>query len=321
MNLDPSTKGEIASDTTEVLRIQPTRDRPEIFRQPDVPVFHKVPRSDGSETDMFAFGRFFEGKTERLIFRGTELETIDGEIGIPTKVITRKALEEIEAVARREKLEADLAYIANAQLVGLPSNNLENVRDPHLREIFQPIIRPDISKDRSDNPFAKAYQTLGELRKAQSEYDRFVNEKTKRLSAKELELVLKIDDELARILTKHLGEVTTDQAVDALREQTDVRYDIGSYLLGKLNKIAADHPEEMPYRVLENVEKASANLYSLGKMTGREYATYLALAKIDGSFNHDRQTKSDRIERDLVTKKVTHSQHCYAADYLLNYII
>lgn len=211
----------------------------------------------------------------------------------------------------------------------------EKDKDPRYEKLFQPLVRPELLEKNSnyDHMFGgdDAYnQGLAERaeserrskpqKKAQREYDRFVNEETKRISADYVSRTLDNDPDFARVIREAVGDKAAEEVVDALREDVDVRYDTGMYLLAKLDDLVAKYPHEIPdRRVVDNGQKKTdAKAMPLEYVSSREYAAYLALAKLDGSFNGDLQTSTDGIDYDRRTGKVAQAQHRYTADFLLN---
>lgn len=211
-----------------------------------------------------------------------------------------------------------------------------------LSKLFRPIIRPEMA-DTGDTPddysflfatdehayenglndYIETSKPKEDIYSKQKQYDKLVNDDTKESSARYLSGVIARDWELSNIIHESLGvskndSLPTKLMVDALREDPTTRYVAGNYLLNKLDNLADTHPDDLPDRIVRNTNKVPDKGGELvDNMTSREYTTFLALAKIDGSFNTDLVSSSDDVEYDT-TGRVISGQHRAAADFLLN---
>lgn len=214
--------------------------------------------------------------------------------------------------------------------------------NPRLSKLFQPIVRPEIvdTGDTTDDysfllaadehlyesglsDYVETSKPKEEIYRKQKQYDKLINDSTKESSARYLSGVVARDWELSNIIHESLGVSKNDSLpivlmVDALREDPTTRYAAGNYLLNKLDNLVDIRPDDLPDRIVRNTNKVPDNGGELvDNMTSREYTTFLALAKIDGSFNADVVSSSNEVEYDT-TGKVISGQHRAAADFLLN---
>lgn len=318
----------------------PTKENPEIFDQESVSLF-PIPRTAGGTTGMYQYGRFFDKSgREILIFRGAVQEDIRGTVGYPEKHIPREAFERMRA-ERQRRIDTEMGKRALPAVVGQPEHTSSSdqergeAKDERLALLYSPILRPELPPEAiedqynydhmfADDDTAAAEQErrrqIDEHNKPildeQRRYDARIDEDTKRNAADYLERAEATDPELKRIIESIIGQVPARQVVDALREKSDVRYQVAMYLLEKLNRVVDNNPSRWPERIVRNSMKSSDVVkLPIDPCTSREYAVYLALAHIDGSYNGLLGT--DRIERDE-SGKVIRGQHRSAAMMLLN---
>ena len=108
----------------------------------------------------------------------------------------------------------------------------------------------------------------------------------------------------------HNSPLTSEDAMQLLREDSSLRKEVGAYLLAKLEADTAILPE----RVARNNQKKAnmAGYESIPSMSSHEYVALLAIAKLDGSFNYEQ----DPIQEDK-SGNVLLGQHRAAADMML----
>lgn len=323
----------ITPASADVAKAAPTKDNPEIFKNEDAIKTYSIPRSAGGETAMYQHGRFFDEKgREKIIFRGLSPEEIDGQVGYPEKVIDREAFETREEKRRAMQAQLNARVVRATVEVGSMAAADSQERQRRLEMLYAPIIRPELPEQEVDYSFlfvaddgeaqrlkdeqdARAAQ-VQPIKDEQARYDSFIDEGTKRNSAEYLTRVMAADPQIRRILTKRLGEkVMPLEAVEAIRERSEVRLEMAMYLLDKLNRSIKADPTGWPYRVIHNGQKSTDFKELPVACSSREYVVYLALAKIDGSFNGLRAT--DSVEYNQAGEVIT-GQHRYSADTLLN---
>lgn len=215
-----------------------------------------------------------------------------------------------------------------------PEQSVERTKNPVLESIFAPITRPEIPSDTVEGDSGRKYDYLfgtdeeravglaavqarslanEPIRKEQAEYDRYINDDTRRIASDQLKYAILRDPTLKGILEDHSFIESSLEAVDALRTDVELRYDVGVYLLNKMNRAVSDNPSSYGDRLVRNGNKRN-DYHGMGvsQMTSRQYASYLALSMLDGSFNGDRQSADDSVRHDP-SGKVINSQHRDAA--------
>ncbi len=149
----------------------------------------------------------------------------------------------------------------------------------------------------------------------------YITEDSRKLAAKRLDRAAVQDKVLAGVIDVHkkqLGLEGSLAVVDAMRNNSALRFSVGSHMLDKVNALAEKTPEKLPLRVVGNGGKMppAEGLYPrISEMSSREYAALLALAKIDGSFNSAIHP-ADKIEYDQ-QGIATLGQHRAAAETIL----
>lgn len=205
----------------------------------------------------------------------------------------------------------------------------EGDEQPRLKKLFEPLLRPHsvpidydllFSKDQTEYEavLRQANEDNREIGKAQQVYDRFVTPVAEALAAERLEKARMNDRDIDLLIKQLIIENNLGDPVVALRENAAVRYRVGMYLLHKIDQMAVTDPGDLPERILRNGQKRTdSKELPVDYYTSREYVAFLALAKLDGSFNPDRQLSMD----DIVTNdsgEVVLGQHRYAADLILD---
>lgn len=224
---------------------------------------------------------------------------------------------------------------ANAMQVEIAA---EKQKNPKLEKLFAPSVRPEVPKVEGENSydylFIKDEEELSRFRAAQAErdrinqpiieaqktYDRLTNEDTRHYSEQRLADVLRRDPELRTMLAEKGFQEASLAAVDALREDAELRYSVGEYLLKKLDKaIDADYiagGRSFGDRIIANGEKRTDYLPLPVRTTSREYVAYLALAKISGMFNY-KVDSADILKDQDEQGKIIYNQHRHAAGMIL----
>lgn len=124
------------------------------------------------------------------------------------------------------------------------------------------------------------------------------------------------DSGIREIIYHYRLDNDSDQKIShLLYEDNDMRYDVGRYLLDKLENDLIVRPNQYGLRIRDNTEKKpGARTLPRDDVTSREYAVLLALAKLDGTYEAARE--QDTIKRDERGEPVL-GQHRAAADSLL----
>ncbi len=163
---------------------KPTRGNPELIQSDDsVRTLFKIPRSDGSVTAMYEYGRYFnEDGTEMVVMKGVSLEKgPDGSVGYPDKAFSRERLEAIKeearvhmgaALARLAAIRGGVAPVseeAKQTVLEFDNNGLIKVPDWNKQsEQLPPEDRPEASpktleQELHDTFWAKQAAVLGEI--------------------------------------------------------------------------------------------------------------------------------------------------------------
>ena len=180
--------------------------------------------------------------------------------------------------------------------VGIPHGQ-EEVRDAHLIELLVPIT--------ADGKIVENEK-------------KFVNDKTRHEASLKLKEVAGTDSVLAVILDEIGCKPEGDNilsVVDRIRTDKNVRYAVGSYLRKKLDGLIEKDYQSFGERVVNNEQKGANGFLAVRKHDkARDYATLLALAMIDGSWN------SDQADNLVVIKdgRPFLGQHRQAAQSVLN---
>ena len=252
------------------------------------------------------------------------------------KVIEELGKEALEA----SEVELDSESVAATNEVTgveLSASAERKLKNPHLAKLFEPQVRPNLPPSKinlmdamfskEDDVFESAQAAkLSEERanapilKEQRDYDRITNQDTREYSEQQLIAAMRRDGTLREILAeKGFAEASID-AVDKIREDADLRYAVGEHLLTKLSRMIdddkANRGNNFGPRLIANGEKRN-NYIALSEMTSsREYAAYLALAKISGMFNY-KDDSSDIFQDQDGSGTILLNQHRHAADMLL----
>ena len=157
------------------------------------------------------------------------------------------------------------------------------------------------------------------LKKEKEDYDRLVNKDTEEYSEDRLRESLAYETDLKAILAKAGHTEISPAMVTALREDADLRYEVGEYFLDKLNTLVRLSPSDFGTRVAADSQKVNAYVEMKGMPTtsSREYAVWLALAKISGMFNYKAERETDDERFDEVSGRISNAQHRNAADQVL----
>ncbi len=209
--------------------------------------------------------------------------------------------------------------------------------DPRMAELFQPYTRPETAEanlgfnkyevlfEQDPARAAEMQAKIDEANKAnepvleqQKEYDRLVTESSKHDALFELHSVFNRDPALRAIFSAHNIENITDNAVDMVREDPSLRYEIGAYFTKKLDTLLNENVHAFGRRLYLNSDKSpdSRRFLPVQNMKSREYAALLALSMIDGSFNKGRITSTDEIAKNSRGEMI--GQHRHAAQTLLD---
>ncbi|MGB3024138.1 MAG: FHA domain-containing protein [Candidatus Saccharimonadales bacterium] len=203
-------------------------------------------------------------------------------------------------------------------------------RPPRYERLFKPFLRParetkggvdydtifdDLLKGtaKKQDPENITFPKPDLIEREQQEYDKHVTPEAKAAAVSKLIKAMGSDIVLKDILEKYTPHANIHEQVDALREDPNLRYAVGMYFLDKLNYLVGEDFHTFGRRIYKNEDKQpdSRQFLPLKDMKSREYAAYLALAMIDGSFNPSKVTSIDVIARNSNYELI--GQHRHAA--------
>ncbi|MBC7764115.1 hypothetical protein H7Y29_00185, partial [Microbacteriaceae bacterium] len=120
-----------------------------------------------------------------------------------------------------------------------------------------------------------------------------------------------LDDATVReMIRKYAGDAWREnEMAKVLRENDDLRLEVGEYLLGKLETLT-----HLPSRMYLDMTKNSGEEGYDRNLKSKEYATLIALSMLDGTFKSERAT-GDPVE--MRHGSVTTGEHRYTALKLL----
>ena len=233
----------------------------------------------------------------------------------------------------QEPVAAVAVELGDAALAGAgieaPGAVVERERGPfdYLRTLLPPVTRPDrqpVSHDYLLGSQEEYEKVLAELQltpkeqEQQKYYDRFVTEENKQVSRETLAESLKVNPEIGRILREAGLDAASMDAVNAIRENADVRYEVAKYYRQKLEDRAIQDPQAFGWRVADNMpNNLKEDQQRPGhKMMSRDYVVSLALKMLGGEFSDNHA--DDWLDRDE-TGRVVLGQHRDATRQILFY--
>lgn len=261
-----------------------------------------------------------EQETNRSEYAGERLERVQHELA-------EVAVDRVGVAIVAERAPAEVAAIENKEVQ----------KDPYdyLREVLPPVVRPEAAEpegydhlfaDTKDTPWGhynpnaqQAYQASEtEEDKQRKYYDRFVTEENRESAVGTLTEAMKATPQLKAILESYNIEPASLAAVDAIRENPDVRFEVAKVLVQKLDRLTSV-PNDMGWRINQNrSDNLKADQITGKKMMSRLHAVNMALKMIGGEFADRLEGKNDiqRDENDVVAI----GQHRHAArETLMSY--
>jgi hypothetical protein len=222
----------------------------------------------------------------------------------------------------------DMGEIAlDAAGIEAPVATGEHDQDPHdyLRRLLPPVTRPQeraISYDtlisgtdeELERDIAERQLSRKELDQ-QKYYDRFVTDENRQSSRETLTESLRKNPALERALQEAGIDVTSTDAVDAIRENADVRYSVAKYFAEKLERMVIEDPYGFGERIQNNRANQLKEDPQTGvMMTSRDYVVSFALKMLGGEFSE--RHADDWLDRDE-SGRVILGQHRDAARIIL----
>ncbi|RWZ78590.1 MAG: hypothetical protein EOT05_02465 [Candidatus Microsaccharimonas sossegonensis] len=200
---------------------------------------------------------------------------------------------------------------ASRRLTGLESpkvNPDDALLDPNIPNIVEKDTRPDVYTYLKD---ALPVVTRGDTEASRKYYDKFVTEENKQVSLDFLQEAVKADREIARVLDEAGLKPIDMAAVDAIRENPDVRYGVAKRLVQKLDMLVDRNPEDFGIRIAhDSAGNLKVDPQTGKRMKSRLYAVDMALKMLGGEFSE--RYESNDFARDS-NDRVTIGQHRHAA--------
>lgn len=209
----------------------------------------------------------------------------------PTLVNEKNAVQEEQRIARRE----DIAKYALNNV--LPESDVEKKEEEHLKRLF---AFPDEGDDRM---FMRTSVTQESLSDA-------------------LDAYISTDDNIKQVVNKYAKDghqMLNLDVAKTLRENNQLRYELGTYLLHLLSQEEARYYLQERHR--SETERKRPNIAGYDEpMSSKEYSVLLALSMLDGTFKHS--YKDNRpVDKIYLSKydsgRVEAGQHRWVAFHLL----
>ncbi len=252
-----------------------------------------------------------------------------------SEVLRQQAEEDLgeEAV---EASDVHLEVAAANRIVAMDKQEVQKDPYDYLREALPPIVRPLKAETNDPHKYDYLFSSKDDILSGQGAqhdsrgfghyeapkaetaedrqrkyYDKYVTEENRGIAQATLAESIKATPQIREILAKHDLSPTSIDAVDAIRENPDVRFEVAKVLVQKLDKLASES-NDMGWRVNDN----SPNNLKVDPVTGarmksRLYAVDMALKMIGGEFS-ERAEGRDSIEYGT-DGSVAVGQHRHAA--------
>ena len=282
-------------------------------------------RHDDNGREFYSFTEGGESKEKPLGRNSLSDQTQD-------RLAAELAADRIPVVERPEheiglQVVVDMGEVAlGAAGIEAPVVADERDKDPrdYLRHLLPPVIRPDRQPSSYDYLFGtdeEQEQALAGLQLTRQEqeqqkyYDRFVTDENRQTSRETLRESLRKNPALERVLREAGIEATSMNAVDAIRENADVRYSVARYFAQKLDDMVLNDPHGFGWRIEQNSPDNLKEDQQTGtKMMSRDYVISLTLKMLDGEFSE--RHADDWLDRDE-SGRVILGQHRDAARIIL----
>ena len=188
--------------------------------------------------------------------------------------------------------------------------------------VFKPALESSDDKESNFDNLLDPNQDLSENTVEKAAVKETVRTKvtpeSKKMAEERIEQAYMSDPGLAEIFNKFSSEngvADRSELTEAMRNNKDLRIEVGVYLLAKIDRLF----HQMPERIQDDTEKkpSTEGYNHIPVMTSREYATLLAISMLDGTFD-DKRVGGDTIEYREGTDKVILGQHRAAAQKLIS---
>lgn len=235
---------------------------------------------------------------------------------------------EIAEQEQRKQIEEELGDEA------LETEGIQSPEEKRLRGLYSPILKPagQPSGDGGYDHFFTSQEEFDKVINAQALaeqeynnspegravrfYNEFVTPENEAESLRILESFYKACPEAESILKNRGIDPKSSEAVTAIRENEDVRYEFAKLLTDRLDVLAAEDGSDLGDRIINN----SYNNLKVDQVNGRDrylsrqYAVLLALHMLGGSFSWQKAKKDDFQDYGRKPNgQVTQMQHRHAA--------
>lgn len=269
------------------------------------------------------------GRVYEYVQPQVEMVTAGGDV-IEGKYVPQESLSLDRQAELAEELAATRHELGDIALAGAgveaPIAAEEREKDPfdYLRNLLPPVTRPDKQPADFDHLYGTeeeyqkglaALQLTKKEREQQKYYDSFVTAENKQASHEALAETLRVNPEVGRVLREAGIDATSTEAVDAIRENADVRYEIAKYFAQKIELAVIRDPQGFGDRVQDNnVNNLKQDGQTGQKMMSRDYVVSLALKMLGGEYSQ--RHNDNGIEYDE-SGRVILGQHRHATLRLL----
>lgn len=269
------------------------------------------------------------GRIYEYVQPQVEMVTAGGDV-IEGKYVPQESLSLDRQAELAEELAATRHELGDIALAGAgveaPIAAEEREKDPfdYLRNLLPPVTRPDKQPANLDHLYGSqeeyervlaSLQLTGKEQEQQKYYDRFVTEENKQGSQEVLTESLKANPEIGRVLREAGIDVTSIEAVNEIRENANVRFEVAKHFAQKLGDMVMKDPRGFGWRVEENrPDNLKEDPLTGKKMMSRDYVVSLALKMLDGEFSVSNEDDSFTRDPD---GRVAVAQHRDAARRLL----
>jgi uncharacterized protein YcnI len=235
-----------------------------------------------------------------------------------------------EAIDAFEEDLANSASSAAGRLLSLEKKEAPQDTYEYLRTALPPVVRPEhmhyqeeydkwLQGDTSDQPEVQQFShspSETEEDRQRKYYDTFVTQENRESAVVTLSEAMKATPEIREVLALNRLDPSSLDAVDALRENPEVRFEVAKILAKKLDRLVSDPYNDLGWRITKNSpNNLKADPQTGARMSSRLYAVSMALKMIDGEFSN-RHEGNDPINRDE-QGRVSVGQHRHAASSIL----
>lgn len=230
---------------------------------------------------------------------------------------------------------ARAASVAQEMILGSAETLTPKNEKEYLRTLLPPVVRPpEPEQPQDDNEYAHLFeadedryvkasirrQHLEEQKKNDPEqrkrdyYDAYVTLENRTAAVDALERALSVQPQLVELLRRHGYEGASLAAVDAVREDPQIRYETAKALSERLDVLADEKGGDLGERVVRNSpDNIKVDPLTGARLSSRDYAVNMALKMIGGEFAERLESADDFQRSHNGTGAVIVGQHRHAA--------